>query len=81
MNLKKCLSAINEVDDLNFKLVCGANILSAIHMAIECGGMEADSYRDSLFGAYDYISTIQEQIQAVLDSCDEQPAAVPHECG
>ena len=74
LNPEKCIRAINQVDDLNFKLACGASILSAIHEAIEYGRMEAGSYKDGLFGAYDYISTIQEEIQAVLDSCDEQPA-------
>ena len=81
MNPEKCIRAINAVDDPNFKLACGANLLSAIHTAIECGQVEADSYKDGLFGAYDYISTIQEEIQAVLDSCDERPTAMPQNCG
>ena len=73
MNLEKCVKAISDMDNLNFKLACGTNILGAIHEAIEYGSLDAVSYKDGLFGVYDYISTIQEQIQAVLDSCDEQP--------
>ena len=81
MNPEKCIRAINAVDDLNFKLACGVNLLSAIHEAMECGQMEASSYTNGLFGVYDYISTIQEEIQAVLDSCDERPTAMPQNCG
>lgn len=81
MDPQKCFEAINQVDDLNFKLACGVNILGAIHEAIEYGSLDAISYKDGLFGVYDYIGIIQEQIQAVLDNCDERPAAAPQSCG
>ena len=81
MNPEKYMSAINEVDDLNFKLGCGVTILSAIHDAMERGNLDAICYKDGLFGAYDYISAIQEQIQAVIDGCEMQPTATPQNCG
>ena len=75
MDPKKFFRTVNKVEDLAFKLACGVNLLSALHEAIEYGKTDAESYKDGLFGAYEYISDIQEQIQAVVDGCYEHPAS------
>lgn len=75
MSVKNCTQTLNEIDDLNARLACGLNAMSAIHEAILYGTLEADEWKDGLFCVYDYMSGIQEQIQAVIDGCEMQPAA------
>lgn len=75
MNPEKCYKAINEIDDLNTRLACGLNAMSAIHDAILYGTLEAEGWKDGIWFVCDSLIDIQEQIQAVLDSCYEQNAA------
>ena len=75
MPLEKCYKTINEIDDLNAKLAGGLNCLSAIQEAIEYGTLEAKEWKDGLWFVCDSLIDIQQQIQAVIDGCEMQPAA------
>ena len=75
MSQENCTQTMNEIDDLNTRLACGLNAMSAIHEAILYGTLEADEWKDGLYGVYDYMSGIQEQIQAAVDGYFERPAA------
>ena len=75
MNPKKCMSAINDIEDLNFRFSCGVGMLSAVHEAMAYGTLEAGEWKDTLFGIYEYLSDIQEEIQKAVDDCYEQNTA------
>ena len=75
MSIEKCYKAINDIDDLNTRLACGLNAMSAIYKAIEYGTLEGTNWTEGLWFVCDSLIDIQEQIQAVLDSCYEQNAA------
>ena len=81
MNPEKCYKAINDIDDLNTRLACGLNAMSAIHEAIEYGTVEGTYWAEGLWFVCDSLSDIQKQIQAVIDGCEMQPAAKPQDCG
>lgn len=75
MSIEKCYKAINDIDDLNTRLACGLNALSAIHEAILYGTLEAEYWKDGLWFVCDSLNDVQKQIQAVIDGCEMQPAA------
>ena len=75
MSLENCVKALNKVDDLNFRLACGVNLLVSLHEAMEYGTLGAEAYKDGLFGAFEYIDCIREEIQAAVDGCFKCPAA------
>ena len=75
MNFKKCMTAINDIEDLNFRLSCGVGMLSAVHEAMVYGTLDAGEWKDALFGIYEYLSSVQEEIQKAVDDCYEQNAA------
>lgn len=75
MNSEKYYKAINRIEDLHVNLACALNCLAAIREAIEHGTMEAAHWKDGLGFVCDSINEIQVQIHAVIDSCNEQPAA------
>ena len=75
MSIEKCYKTINEVDDLNTRLACGLNAMSAIHEAILYGTLEAKEWKEGLWFVCDSLIDLQKQIQAVIDGCDMRPAA------
>lgn len=75
MHQKDYVATINEIDELNTRLACGLNALSAIHEAILYGTMEAGEWKDGLYGVYDYMSDIQSQIEKAVNGCLGQRAA------
>lgn len=75
MSQEKCYKAINDIDDLNTRLACGLNAMSAIHEAILYGTLEAKGWKDGIWFVCDSLMDIQEQIQAVIDGCEMCPAA------
>lgn len=77
MSQEQCYKAINDIDDLNTRLACGLNAMSAIHEAILYGTLEAEGWKDGIWFVCDSLMDIQEQIQAVIDGCEMQPAAQP----
>lgn len=75
MDYKKCATAINDIEDLNFRFSCGVGMLSAVHEAMAYGTLDAGEWKDTLFGIYEYLSFVQEEIQKAVDDCYEQQAA------
>lgn len=68
MNSKKEIAAMQEVEILKSRLGYGAKMLRAVHEAIVCGESPAEEYTDAVFGVYDYISSINEELGELLDS-------------
>jgi hypothetical protein len=52
----------SEVDDLYIRLSCGITALHAIHDCLANGPCEPDSYIEGLYGVYDYLKTIADEL-------------------
>ena len=46
MNPEKCYKSINDIDDLNTRLACGLNAMSAIYEAIAYGTLVTAQDKD-----------------------------------
>lgn len=73
MDTKSSTGAMQEVEILQARLGYGASMLRAIHEAIVCGESAAEEYTDAVYGVYDYISGVNEELGKVLDSYFEAP--------
>lgn len=69
MNPEKCVEAIRAIDDLNYKLRCGLNMVDAIREAVEYGKLDAKEWKDGLFAAHEYLASVQADIQEAVDGC------------
>ena len=56
-----------DLDDIQFRMECGVGILEALHECVEHGELEAQSYADALFGAYDYLSGLTREMRTAVD--------------
>lgn len=74
MNNKKEATAMQEVEILQSRFGYGVKMLRAIHEAIICGESPAEEYTDAVFGVYEYISSINEELGKLLDSYFGVPA-------
>ena len=68
MSIKKYIAAMQEVEILQSRFGYGVKMLRAVHEAIICGESPAEEYTDAVFGVYEYISSINEELGELLDS-------------
>lgn len=66
MNSKKEIAAMQEVEILQMRLGFGMKMLRAVHEAIVCGESDAAEYTDAVYGVYEYLSGISEELGGVL---------------
>ena len=66
MNSKKEIAAMQEVEILQSRFGYGVKMLRAIHEAIICGESPAEEYTDAVYGVYEYLSGISEELGGVL---------------
>lgn len=62
---------LNDADDIQFRLSCGIGALSAIHTAMESGPFEPTNLLDALFGVYDYLGMLNDQLRGCINGCYE----------
>lgn len=60
---------LNDVDDIQFRLSCGIGALLAVHTAMESGPSDPKCSFDALFGVYDYLGMLNNQLHECIDRC------------
>ena len=57
---------MQEVEILQSRFGYGVKMLRAVHEAIICGESPAEEYTDAVYGVYEYLSGISEELGGVL---------------
>ena len=55
-----------DLDDLQYRMHCGVDILYAVHECMESGTSNAKDYTDALFGACLYMESISKEIESLV---------------
>nr|DAZ02805.1 MAG TPA: hypothetical protein [Caudoviricetes sp.] len=58
---------LSELDELRYRLQCGANAVNAIHEAMVNGARTAESWLDALFAACLFLNDIHEDFRQLID--------------
>ena len=59
--------SIQDVDDIQFRMSCGIGAVFAIHEAMGSGTLTAETHLDALYGAYDYLHILNDQLRQIVD--------------
>ncbi len=54
-----------DLDDVHFRLVCAASMINAVHSAMTSGDFETHDFTDALYGAYDYLYGLVEELKTL----------------
>ena len=60
-----------DLEDLQYRIECGAEIVSAIHTCMEDGPNTADCYLDALFCASCYLYALSQELKTILHQAIE----------
>lgn len=70
-----------DADDIQFRMSCGIAAVGAVHEVMESGASTAESYVDALYGAYDYLHMLNNELRRAIDAasghddpCDKEGA-------
>ena len=59
---------LSDMDDLQFRVKCGVNMISALHECNEHGDFQPRSYADALYGAWDYLDSLSREMRSHIDA-------------
>lgn len=59
---------LSDMDDLQFRVECGVDIVSALHECIEHGDFQPRNYANALYGAYVYLNSLSEEMRSRIDA-------------
>lgn len=64
---------IHDLDDAGFRLKCAVDVIGVIHTAMECGAFQSEEYRDALYGAYDHLRNLCDEIRMCVEGGPDGP--------
>lgn len=59
---------LSDMDDLQFRVECGVNMISALHECIEHGDFQPRNYANALYGAWDYLDSLSREMRNRIDA-------------
>lgn len=59
---------VADMDDLQYRLTCGAEMVWAVHECINIGSCAPESYNDALYGAYRYLRGLCDEMREAIDA-------------
>ena len=75
------VNALHEVEILQNRLGYGMKMLGAVYEAVIYGQSEIEDYADAIYGVYDYLHGVSEELHKVLESCFDGSTRKPPEGG
>ena len=63
---------LRDLDSAQFLLKCAVDALGAIHTAIEEGPYTAKSYTDALYGIFNYLHGLSDEISDCVQACFDE---------
>ena len=63
---------LGDADNIQFRIKCGIDILGAIQEVMECGKNDISNYTDAVYGVYDYLSSLNDELRESIEACFEE---------
>lgn len=58
---------VADVDNIAFRLECGVRMFFSVHLHLEGGLDRAEDVAPAVFGAYDYLSALVQELRQLID--------------
>lgn len=70
--MSKSRFPLGDADSVQYRMKCGIDILGAIQEAMECGKSDISAYIDAVYGIYDYLFSLNDELRESIDACFEE---------
>ena len=67
MSHRRCGTTIQQLEEVIARTGFGVKMLAAVYDAMVYGKAEPEFYNEALYGAYDYLSSLNEEAQEIIE--------------
>lgn len=77
--MNKCKDPLGELDILRYRMSCAIDLVGAVQECMVHGDETADSYANALYGTFNYLRSLNTEMQEAVDAAFSERQAPQRE--